>query len=143
MREVALNHGHESGFALPAPSGSDADLALRFWVPNHEMSMCGHVTVGAVWLLDRLGLTTKDRLRIHTLSGVVEAAITDAGTESASVEVSQPVGHVEPIDDLTVREELASVLSIASSSLGGWIDPECLDQPSKDADSHPFGRDAR
>lgn len=51
MQEVARSYGHESGFVLPPPAGSDFDFEFRFWVPNHEMSMCGHATVGAVWLL--------------------------------------------------------------------------------------------
>lgn len=118
MREVARSHGHESGFVLPAPAGDDADLALRFWVPNHEMAMCGHATVGAIWLLGHLGLLRKDRLRIHTPSGIVKAFITDAGTEQAVVEVSQPVGKVETLDSDGLREELASILGTRAAALG-------------------------
>lgn len=110
MRNVARSYGHESGFILPAPENSDADLALRFWVPNHEMAMCGHATVGAIWLLDRLGLLPKDRVRIHTQSGVVEAVVANAGTKDAAVEVSQPSGQVETLDSVTLRTDLASVL---------------------------------
>jgi PhzF family phenazine biosynthesis protein len=109
MRDVVRSHGHESGFVLPAPDGSDIDLALRFWVPDHEMAMCGHATVGAVWLLDRLGLLTKASLRIHTSSGIVEALITNAGTDSTAVKVSQPCGQVETLDP-ALRADLASVL---------------------------------
>jgi len=118
MREVARSHGHESGFVLPVPGGSDADLALRFWVPNHEMAMCGHATVGAVWLLDRFGRLRKDRLRIQTSSGIVEAVVTDAGTRNAAVEVSQPAGHVEALDEDTLRADLASVLGTTVTALG-------------------------
>jgi PhzF family phenazine biosynthesis protein len=46
MQAVARASGHESGFVLPAPPGSDCDFGSRFWVPNHEMEMCGHATVG-------------------------------------------------------------------------------------------------
>lgn len=118
MREVARSYGHESGFVLPAPAGDDADLALRFWVPNHEMAMCGHATVGAIWLLDNLGLLRKDRLRIHTQSGFVEAVITDAGTAQARVEVSQPVGTVETLDGDELREELAEILGTEVATFG-------------------------
>jgi PhzF family phenazine biosynthesis protein len=116
MREVARRYGHESGFVIPAPDDTGADFALRFWVPNHEMTMCGHATVGAVWLLDRLGLLIKNRVRVHTLSGIVEAVIANAGTDHASVEVSQPAGHVEVIDDLTLRAEIATVLGIPAAT---------------------------
>ena len=64
MQTVARASGLESGFVLPAPPGSDCDFGIRFWVPNHEMEMCGHVTVGAVWLLHRLGMLTRDRAAI-------------------------------------------------------------------------------
>ena len=75
MQEVAQSYGHESGFVLPPPPGSDCDFEFRFWVPNHEMSMCGHATVGAVWLLERLGRLKGDRLAIQTKSGRVKARI--------------------------------------------------------------------
>jgi PhzF family phenazine biosynthesis protein len=118
MRGVARSHGHESGFILPAPEDSDVDLALRFWVPNHEMAMCGHATVGAIWLLDRLGLLRKNLVRIQTLSGIIRAVVTNADTGNATVEVSQPVGRVEKVDSASLRADLASVLGTTVTSLG-------------------------
>ena len=117
MRRVAQEYGHESGFVLPAPPGSDADYALRFWVPNHEMSMCGHATVGAVWLLDHLSLLSKHRLRLHTASGAVEAVVTNPGTDARTVEISQPVGIVEPLLDPDLRAALADVLGLEPDDL--------------------------
>src|SRR6201985_3942254 len=78
MQEVARSYGHESGFVLPPPPGSDCDFEFRFWVPNHEMSMCGHATVGAVWLLEQLGRLSCDHLSIWTKSGRVEGRIARA-----------------------------------------------------------------
>ena len=40
---------------------------------DHEMEMCGHATLGTVWLLHRLGLLPARELTIATLSGVVSA----------------------------------------------------------------------
>lgn len=97
MQEVARSYGHESGFVFPPAPGSDCDFEFRFWVPNHEMSMCGHATVGAVWLLERLGGLKRDRLAIHTKSGRVEARIRRSAGLDARVEVSQPAGIVEPV----------------------------------------------
>ena len=37
--------------------------------------MCGHVTVGAVWSLDHLGLLVADAVSIATLNGRVGAPI--------------------------------------------------------------------
>ncbi len=117
MQEVARAYGHESGFVLPAPAGSDCDLALRFWVPNHEMEMCGHATVGAVWLLDQLGKLPRNPVRIWTRSGAVEARVGGDGGVRA-VEITQPQGQVEPVPDARVAEaEILSVLGITSNEL--------------------------
>lgn len=97
MQEVAQRYGHESGFVLPAPPGSNCDFEFRFWVPNHEMSMCGHATVGAVWLLHQTGRLQRDRLTIQTRSGQVGVRITGYTSEGPAVEISQPVGRIEPL----------------------------------------------
>lgn len=97
MQAVAQRYGHESGFVLPAAPGSSCDYEFRFWVPNHEMSMCGHATVGAVWLLHQNGHLRRDRLTLQTRSGKVAVRITGYTNQDASVEISQPVGRVEPL----------------------------------------------
>jgi PhzF family phenazine biosynthesis protein len=118
MQAVARSYGHESGFVLPAPEDSDCDFELRFWVPNHEMSMCGHATVGAVWLLDRLGRLPSDRVSILTRSGVVGARVIDAGDDRL-VEITQPHGRVQPVPDDAVPQIL-SVLGITARELAPW-----------------------
>ncbi|TYL76054.1 PhzF family phenazine biosynthesis protein [Bradyrhizobium cytisi] len=118
MQELASSYGHESGFVLPPPSGSDCDFEFRFWVPNHEMSMCGHATVGAVWLLEQLGRLSDDRLKIWTKSGRVEARIRRPAGQDVLVEVSQPAGHVEPLPDADqARADIVEVLGIRSDDL--------------------------
>lgn len=116
MRAVAASYGHESAFVLPAPAGSSCDFALRFWVPNHEMEMCGHATVGAVWLLDRLGRLPRSAVTIATLSGVVEARVEEGGTGQAMVEISQPRGEAAAIAEI-FTDEILSVLGITASEL--------------------------
>lgn len=118
MRAVAAAHGHESAFVLPPPSGSACDFTLRFWVPNHEMEMCGHATVGAVWLLDRLGRLPRGAVTIATLSGDVEARVENAGTPEARVEISQPKGQVAALpDEEDAIAELLSILDIGRMDL--------------------------
>lgn len=118
MQKVARTYGHESGFVLPPPAGSDDDFEFRFWVPNHEMSMCGHATVGTVWLLHELGKLYKDRLSILTRSGRVHARISVSADRDISVEVSQPAGVVEPLPDAARSEaEILDVLGIDRDSL--------------------------
>lgn len=118
MQQVARAYGHESGFVLPAPEGSDCDFEFRFWVPNHEMSMCGHATVGAVWLLDRLGMVGGDSFSISTKSGRVEARIVGRSEDGAAVEITQPKGVVEPLPDPDDnRQEILDVLGITEEHL--------------------------
>lgn len=111
MQAVARETGYESGFVLPPRPGSDADFTFRFWVPDHEMSMCGHVTVGAVWLLEREGLLPNEHVRIDTLSGIVHARV-----EQGMVDVTQPEGTLERVDP-TLVSEILDVLGIDSSGL--------------------------
>jgi PhzF family phenazine biosynthesis protein len=115
MQEVARHFGHESAFVIAPPEGAGCDLGLRFWVPNHEMPMCGHATVGAVWLLDRLGRLPSEDLRIWTASGIVEAVVTGTG-EARQVAISQPRGVVEPLPEGS-EAEILSVLGIPPGDL--------------------------
>jgi PhzF family phenazine biosynthesis protein len=118
MQQVARSFGHESGFVLPPPPGSDCDFAFRFWVPNHEMSMCGHATVGALWLLDRLGKLPGDDLTIWTKSGRVDARIGKRTEQGAAVEISQPAGTVEALPDADrSRADIIEILGIRADDL--------------------------
>lgn len=118
MQQVAQRYGHESGFVLPPPSGSGCDYEFRFWVPNHEMSMCGHATVGAVWLLHQTGQLRSDRLTILTRSGEVNARIAGSMIDGATVEISQPVGRIEPLPQpQRNREEILDALGIDEAQL--------------------------
>lgn len=118
MQQIARSYGHESGFVLPPPPGSDCDFEFRFWVPNHEMSMCGHATVGATWLLQKLGRLQRDRISILTKSGRVHARIHKSAGQDVSVEVSQPAGVIKPLPD-TPRsvDDILDVLGIGSDCL--------------------------
>jgi PhzF family phenazine biosynthesis protein len=124
MQHVARSHGHESGFVFPAPAGSACDFEFRFWVPNHEMSMCGHATVGALWLMERMGRLAGDSFTVLTRSGRVEARIgarTPQGThtpQGARIEISQPAGTVAPLPDADrSRADIAEVLGLHADDL--------------------------
>lgn len=116
MQAVARHYGHESGFVLPGAPGSGCDYEFRFWVPNHEMSMCGHATVGAVWLLHQAGRLQHDRLTLQTRSGQVAVRITGHTDQGAAVEISQPMGRVEPLSQSS-QGEILDALGISSAQL--------------------------
>jgi PhzF family phenazine biosynthesis protein len=117
MQSVAASAGHESGFVFLAPEHSNYDYEFRFWVPEHEMEMCGHATVGAVWMLERLGRLPRNNVRIWTKSGIVEAIVTKR-MEGTWVEISQGKGVVETIsNDTGIYEDFLSTLGMEASGL--------------------------
>ena len=86
MQEIARTHGHESAFVLPADVPG-ADWRLRFFVPHHEMEMCGHATVGTLWALRRWDAWRTPTARVQTMSGLVDVEWDEARQR---VWISQP-----------------------------------------------------
>jgi len=86
MQALAAHHGHESSFVVPAEREGHL-CRLRFFVPGHEMEMCGHATVGTLWALRQWGYWTTPSARVQTLSGSVDIEW-DAARDRAWV--SQP-----------------------------------------------------
>ena len=117
MRAIAREHGHESGFVLPPTPGSGADFRLRFFVPLHEMEMCGHATVGALWLLRKSGRWSTDAAAVETLSGPVRGFVRHAGTADEYVEITQPAGRLEAITDASQLAGIARVLRVKPGEL--------------------------
>ena len=108
MRTLAAHHGYESSFVLPPDDPEQHDLRLRYFVPAHEMEMCGHATVGTLWALRQWELWTKPSARIQTLSGDVEVIWDDTNDR---VWISQPDVRVEALTD-DQRAVIACVLRI-------------------------------
>lgn len=116
MQEVARRYGHESGFVFPADS-DDFDFAFRFFVPNHEMEMCGHATIGALWLLAIHGRLPGDTVRISTKSGPVTGFIDRDRDGGVQVEITQPVGRTVPLTPAQVDDVLRA-LAIGQEAVG-------------------------
>ncbi|MEL6323170.1 MAG: PhzF family phenazine biosynthesis protein [Pseudomonadota bacterium] len=103
MRTIATRFGHESGFIFPADDDRN-HFKFRFFVPNHEMEMCGHATIGALWLLRARGRVSVGRYRIETLSGIVTSDVPCSGP----IAISQPVGRTGDL----CAPETSSVLGV-------------------------------
>ena len=82
MQNLAKQCGHESGFVLRPGDPDTADFRFRYFVPRHEMEMCGHATVGALWLMREQGRIDAGTYRIETESGLV------TGHVGAQVEIT-------------------------------------------------------
>ncbi|PYH97690.1 hypothetical protein BO71DRAFT_465832 [Aspergillus ellipticus CBS 707.79] len=117
MQYLAKQTTHECGFVLcsPVPENGDCHLTMRYWVPNHEMEMCGHATIGAIWLLNELGRLpmTTGNIRVSTKSGVVDARVLRIASDShVRILVSQPRGQVDDLSD-TYVSQINSCLGIS------------------------------
>jgi PhzF family phenazine biosynthesis protein len=110
MRGIAEEYGHEAGFVLPPTDPKSADIRYRFFVPRHEMDMCGHATLGTTWLLAKSGRLKPGDVKVETLSGVVHTRISDTG----AVAIAQPKATVAEIAPKH-RQEILDVLGIQDS----------------------------
>lgn len=107
MQALAARHGHESSFV--APADRDGHLCrLRFFVPGHEMEMCGHATVGTLWALRQWGHWRTPATRVQTLSGSVDVEWDEAGDRAW---VSQPAATTRALTPDQCRA-VAAVLRI-------------------------------
>ncbi|KAJ5669493.1 hypothetical protein N7462_010563 [Penicillium macrosclerotiorum] len=120
MHTLAKDSGHECGFvsSIKVEEDSFCDFQMQYWVPNHEMEMCGHATVGAVWIMNQLGLLPNSgKTSILTKSGRVEVqVIREHGNPEPRILVSQPPGIVENLSDDHVLE-IVSCLKITTDQL--------------------------
>lgn len=114
MQALAHEHGRESAFVLK-PSDADHDLRLRFFVPLHEMEMCGHATIGALWLLHALKRWDGRPLSIETLSGTVRGRY-----NQGQVEISQPCAVITSVAE-DMLSEIARCLQIAPEAIVGPV----------------------
>ena len=109
MQGIAKQCGHESGFVLKPQDPDAADFRFRYFVPRHEMEMCGHATVGALWLLRTRGRISAGTYRIETESGLVMGYVGDR------IEITQPIGTVTDMSGM--RGDILSVLGLDASAL--------------------------
>lgn len=117
MQAVARDHGHESGFVCP-PDRPGVDHALRFWVPNHEMEMCGHATIGALWVMAAKGMLDASEVRIATGSGILTGFVSEGADGAPAVAITQPAGRAVALDG----DDRAAVLDALGIGPGDLLD---------------------
>lgn len=119
MQGLAARFGHETAFVLK-PTQANADLRLRYFVPNHEMEMCIHATVGTVTVLVERKIITRSPVSIETPLGVIKAYWSrENGPITVMVEQFAPVfAATNP----TVAE-VAQALGIAPTLIDTQVGP--------------------
>lgn len=108
MQAVAQKYGYESAFIFP-PADPENTLHLRYFVPAHEMEMCGHATVGALWAMRQWGLWTAMDARVETASGIVHGHWDE---QRGCVWISQPRAQIVQLDR-TLRHKVLAVLGVS------------------------------
>jgi PhzF family phenazine biosynthesis protein len=73
MQRLAAGFGAETVFVLK-PADPACDLRLRYFVPQHEMEMCGHATVGTVSMLAERHRLTTSPVKIEAPLGAIDVA---------------------------------------------------------------------
>ncbi|MCP5381233.1 MAG: PhzF family phenazine biosynthesis protein [Kordiimonadaceae bacterium] len=118
MKTIAGKYGLESGFVVPADPLSRADYQFRYFVPEHEMEMCGHATIGALWLLRKNGKINKTNVLIDTLSGIVTAHVPEDG----AISITQPKADIKRL----CNENADQVLKILGLNQDELAKPDIL-----------------
>lgn len=70
MQQISKFYNLESGFVIKQ---NDQKIKLRYFVPNYEMEMCLHATVGSLAVLTELNLLNYDDYIIETKIGSIKA----------------------------------------------------------------------
>ncbi len=112
MQAIAHATGHESAFVLK-PSKPGADWRFRFFVPQHEMEMCGHATVGTLWAMRQWGWWSTRAARIETMSGLVDAEWDDVGHR---VWISQPAVQTKALS-VDAAHRVGTVLGLSAAGV--------------------------
>jgi trans-2,3-dihydro-3-hydroxyanthranilate isomerase len=68
MLRLAQRFGLDTAF-IAKPRHKDADVAVRYFVPDHEMGISGHATIAAVTVALRQGRISETPIRVETISG--------------------------------------------------------------------------
>ncbi len=78
MQALSKKYGLDTVFIL-APQSKDADIRLRYFVPQHEMGVSGHATIAAITVAIKERKLKSERVRVETLNGVFAVTCTQSG----------------------------------------------------------------
>lgn len=109
MQQIAEKVGfNECVFVCASEVG---DIKLRYFTPGHETPLCGHATMGAVYLLSQLEKQDKD-WRVETQAGLITVSYREE-TQLMTMEQSPAIFEAFEGD----RKELCEVIGISEADL--------------------------
>ena len=114
MQKAAADLGQESVF-VRKPVRPDCDLMLQYFVPDHELTICAHDTIGAITALKEEGRIEKEHLLVETKAGPVQV---DWEEDEKGVLVMMEQFLPEFNDGVPAADDVAAALRIPASDLG-------------------------
>lgn len=112
MQTLARQFGLDTAFIL-RPEKADADMRIRYFVPDHEMGVSGHATIAAVTVALSRTIPPSDHLKVQTLNGVFDVAWTRHGNGySVTLEQNEPL-----FGSIIATDLVARVLRIRSDQI--------------------------
>ncbi|MFC7391480.1 PhzF family phenazine biosynthesis isomerase [Scopulibacillus cellulosilyticus] len=128
MQKIAYKVGfNETAFPLQS---NKADIRIRYFTPGHEMSLCGHATIAAIYALKTKGLlNNKCQLTIETKAGILPIRINCHSNDQLYITMKQAMPEFQAfngsLDDLAVSigldsSDLETDLPILYGSTGTW-----------------------
>ncbi|MFB7664322.1 PhzF family phenazine biosynthesis protein [Kitasatospora sp. NPDC056138] len=119
MQQVAVEMNlSETAFALPLPTGGEADWWLRWFTPAHEVDLCGHATLATLHALHSDGLLDRDWVRFSSRSGVLLARPEQDG----SYTLDFPANPHTPVPDPDGLAEALGTPVLGSFDTGALAD---------------------
>ncbi|KZZ85149.1 PhzF family phenazine biosynthesis isomerase [Bacillus sp. SJS] len=127
MQELARKAGFNET-AFPVHSDS-ADFKIRYFTPGHEMDLCGHGTIAAVYALKENGLLNEEKeMIVETNAGMLPIQLTTTSNELlVTMRQAEPVfkpfkgSKADLMASIGLAEEdLAGDLPIQYGSTGNW-----------------------
>ena len=117
----------ETAFVHP-PTGEGADWCVRFFTPSREVDLCGHATVGAFWVLAKMGRLKLNEARVRTVqetkAGNLPVWILCEAGEPVSVMMGQRLPRFE-VPELN-PDKLAAMFGIGRKHIMEDLQPEVV-----------------
>lgn len=109
MQEVAFKAGfNETAFLV---NSDVADLRIRYFTPGHEMNLCGHGTMAAIYALKTKGLLAdKETLTIETLAGILPIKL-------SGNQITMKQASPQFVEFNGSKEDLASSIGLAPADI--------------------------
>lgn len=112
-RKIAFN---DTAFVMPS---RNADVRIRYFAPQREVSLCGHATVAAFSALHKQDLSQGERkdsiFSLETKSGVLTIGLKQSEDGYPVIIMNQGVARFEAFGGS--REKLAAALGIAEEEI--------------------------